>query len=200
MAWDQYTHPEFGFLCPTQRLRRELRIAVLFSLFGAIAGAVGVVALGASSRNTDPTAVASVITANTTTAMPSSHEEPTSATGTNAPDMPRVPLGSSGVSPEVSSNVSHSTANELEGPAQKRATAAAPPGFDNGMQGQAHSTAVPAKTLQATPRSQNRKRNEVVSDWRADHADPLVGRVDTNNRGGRLGNAYARQGFWDWSR
>ena len=72
MAWPQYAHPEFGFFCPTPRLRRELRIAFVSILFGAIGGAAGVVALIASHRNADP-AVASVV------AAPPSNEEPTFA-------------------------------------------------------------------------------------------------------------------------
>ena len=54
MAWDQYAHPEFGFFCPTPRLRRKLRIAFVSILFGAIGGAIGVLALGAGHRNAIP--------------------------------------------------------------------------------------------------------------------------------------------------
>jgi hypothetical protein len=46
-------HPEFGFLSPTPRLRRELRIAATALLFGGIAGALcvsGVIALRPSDR------------------------------------------------------------------------------------------------------------------------------------------------------
>ena len=53
MAWDQYVHPEFGFFCPTPRLRRELRIAFVSVLFGAFGGALGVVALNVGHRNVD---------------------------------------------------------------------------------------------------------------------------------------------------
>lgn len=42
-----YLHPEFGGFCPTSRLRRELRIVALSVLFGATAGAVGVIGLNA---------------------------------------------------------------------------------------------------------------------------------------------------------
>jgi hypothetical protein len=46
-------HPEFGFLSPTPRLRRELRIGTIALLFGGIAGALcvsGVVAPRPSDR------------------------------------------------------------------------------------------------------------------------------------------------------
>ena len=79
MAWDQYAHPEFGFFCPTPRLRRELRIAFVSILFGAIGGAIGVLALGAGDRNADSPTVASVVTANTAIAVPPSNGEATSA-------------------------------------------------------------------------------------------------------------------------
>ena len=86
--------------------------------------------------------------------------------------------------------------------------AAAPPSSENCMQDQTHSGGAPPKKPQKTARSQNRHRNEPGNDypWREDRADPWVGRVDTNNRGGRVGpvsardGSFARQGFWDWSR
>jgi hypothetical protein len=43
-----YAHPEFGYLCPAPRLRRELGVAFFAALFGAAIGAVSVIALGAS--------------------------------------------------------------------------------------------------------------------------------------------------------
>ena len=79
MAWPQYAHPEFGIFCPTPRLRRELRIAFVSILFGAIGGAAAVVALIASHRNADPATVASVVTANTAIAVPPSNGEATPA-------------------------------------------------------------------------------------------------------------------------
>jgi hypothetical protein len=42
-----YVHPEFGGFCPTPRLRRDFRVALFSILFGAIGGAVGVIALSA---------------------------------------------------------------------------------------------------------------------------------------------------------
>jgi hypothetical protein len=34
-----HVHPEFGYFCPTPRRRRELRVAIVSILFGAIIGA-----------------------------------------------------------------------------------------------------------------------------------------------------------------
>jgi hypothetical protein len=45
-----YAHPEFGYLCPAPRLRRELGVAFFSALFGAAIGAVSVIALSASDR------------------------------------------------------------------------------------------------------------------------------------------------------
>jgi hypothetical protein len=78
MSWDQYAHPEFGFFCPTPRLRRELRIAFVSILFGAIGGAAGVVALSAGHRDADSRTIASMVTANTAIGLPSSNRDATS--------------------------------------------------------------------------------------------------------------------------
>jgi hypothetical protein len=40
MRWDQHIHPEFGFLVPTPRFRRELRIAFVSMLLGMVIGVV----------------------------------------------------------------------------------------------------------------------------------------------------------------
>ena len=48
MNFGHYAHPEFGYLCPAPRLRRELGVAFFASLFGAAIGAVSVIALSAS--------------------------------------------------------------------------------------------------------------------------------------------------------
>jgi hypothetical protein len=51
MHSDRYVHPEFGFLSPTPRLRRELRMAFFSVLFGIGIGAAAVIAL--SGNNAD---------------------------------------------------------------------------------------------------------------------------------------------------
>jgi hypothetical protein len=56
MRSDQYLHPELGFLAPTARLRRELRIGVLSMLFGVGIGVVAVTALSLGSRDQDGSA------------------------------------------------------------------------------------------------------------------------------------------------
>ncbi|MEA2989939.1 MAG: hypothetical protein QOG83_2650 [Alphaproteobacteria bacterium] len=38
-------HQEFGYFCPTPRFRRSFRVAFIAALFGATAGAIGVLAL-----------------------------------------------------------------------------------------------------------------------------------------------------------
>jgi hypothetical protein len=266
MAWAQYAHPEFGFFCPTPRLRRELRIAFVSILFGAIGGAVGVVAL--SHRNADPPTAGSVMTPNTAIAVPPSNGEATSATAqshnglqggpqrspgltaknevtkgdtapaddktsaaktacqdyasymsgpcladrprrvrvrtaTDGPEVARLPLGRPAApSDGLLANPPDGTAEELQGSAQDNATATTTPSSEN--DNRAHSSGAPAKKPQTTARSQNRHRND--SPWRGNRADPGVGNLDTNDRGGRLGQVYARdgsharQGFWDWSR
>lgn len=39
-------HPEFGFLCPSQRMRRNLRLAAAFVIVGITAGATAALAFG----------------------------------------------------------------------------------------------------------------------------------------------------------
>jgi|EndMetStandDraft_8_1072994.scaffolds.fasta_scaffold118341_1 hypothetical protein len=56
MRSDQYLHPELGFLAPTARLRRELRLGVLSMLFGVGIGVVAVTALSLGSRDQDGSA------------------------------------------------------------------------------------------------------------------------------------------------
>jgi hypothetical protein len=256
MAWDQYVHPEFGFFCPTPRLRRELRIAFVSVLFGAFGGALGVVALNVGHRNVDSPTVAPVVTANTAiSASPSNGEAsaarsevgPTTSDGhtaktditkgdtasadrktnlakttcqdsfvsgpcfvdrpsrlrvrtaTDGPDVARLPLGRAAApSDGLLAKPSEGTAGELQGSTQGNSAAATTPSSEK------HSSGAPAKKPHKTARNQNRHRNNYP--WPGDRADPGVGIPDTNDRGGRLGQVYARdgsharQGFWDWSR
>jgi hypothetical protein len=55
MHLDHYAHPEFGWLSPTPRLRRELRTAFLSGLFGIGIGAAGVIALNGYANHDEPT-------------------------------------------------------------------------------------------------------------------------------------------------
>ena len=48
MNFGHYAHPEFGYLSPAPRFRRELRVAFFAALFGAAIGVVSVIALSAS--------------------------------------------------------------------------------------------------------------------------------------------------------
>ena len=51
MRSNRYIHPEFGFLAPTSRLRRELRVGLFSMLFGIGVGAAAVAALRVDSRD-----------------------------------------------------------------------------------------------------------------------------------------------------
>jgi hypothetical protein len=53
MHSDYYAHPEFGFLSPTPRLRRELRTAFFSVLFGIGIGAAAVIALSGNNSSDD---------------------------------------------------------------------------------------------------------------------------------------------------
>jgi hypothetical protein len=56
MHSDRYVHLEFGFLSPTPRLRRELRMAFFSVLFGIGIGAAAVIALNGSNNLDEPRA------------------------------------------------------------------------------------------------------------------------------------------------
>jgi hypothetical protein len=53
MHSERYVHPEFGFLSPTPRLRRDLRRALLSLLFGIGIGATAVIALSGNNKGDD---------------------------------------------------------------------------------------------------------------------------------------------------
>jgi hypothetical protein len=55
MPSDHYIHPEFGWLAPTPRLKRELRIAFFSLLFGLSLGAVTVNSLRVAYQDGDST-------------------------------------------------------------------------------------------------------------------------------------------------
>jgi hypothetical protein len=53
MHSERYVHPEFGFLSPTPRLRRDLRTAFFSVLFGIGIGAAAVIALSGNNNGDD---------------------------------------------------------------------------------------------------------------------------------------------------
>jgi hypothetical protein len=53
MHLEHYVHPEFGFLSPTPRLRRDLRTALLSLMFGIGIGATVVIALSGNNKGDD---------------------------------------------------------------------------------------------------------------------------------------------------
>ena len=77
MGSDHYFHPEFGWLAPTSRFRRELRVGFFSMLFGMSIGAIAVGALSAGSRDAGTNSVSPVATRGvvapliTTEALPS---------------------------------------------------------------------------------------------------------------------------------
>jgi hypothetical protein len=60
MGSDHYFHPEFGWLAPTSRLRRELRVGLFSMLFGMSIGAIAVSALSVGSRDAGTNSVSPV--------------------------------------------------------------------------------------------------------------------------------------------
>jgi len=60
MGSDHYFHPEFGWLAPTSRFRRELRVGFFSMLFGMSVGAIAVGALSIGSRDAGTNSVSPV--------------------------------------------------------------------------------------------------------------------------------------------
>src|SRR6266481_2311552 len=53
MSWAYHVHPEFGYFCPTPYRRRELRVAIVSILFGAIIGGSIATLRAGHDRNPD---------------------------------------------------------------------------------------------------------------------------------------------------
>jgi hypothetical protein len=80
MHSERYAHPEFGFLSPTPRLRRDLRTALLSLLFGIGIGAAAVIVLSGNNNGDDTQGPHGVSSASVTS------EEPTeTVSGYNSP-------------------------------------------------------------------------------------------------------------------
>jgi hypothetical protein len=60
MDSDRYFHPEFGWLAPARRLRRELRVGFFSMLFGMGVGVVAAIALMIGTRDQGTTSVSPV--------------------------------------------------------------------------------------------------------------------------------------------
>jgi hypothetical protein len=80
MHSERYVHPEFGFLSPTPRWRRDLRTAFLSLLFGIGIGAAAMIALSGNNNGDDTQGPHGVSSASVTS------EEPTETVlGYNSP-------------------------------------------------------------------------------------------------------------------
>jgi hypothetical protein len=70
MHSERYVHPEFGFLSPTPRLRRDLRTAFLSLLFGIGIGAAAMIALSGNKYGDDTQGPHGVSSASVTSEEP----------------------------------------------------------------------------------------------------------------------------------
>src|SRR5260370_9283324 len=70
-----HVHPEFGYFCPTPYRRRELRVAIVSVLFGAIIGGSIATLRAGHDRNPDGTSTAAhVDVSNSEKALPAAAE------------------------------------------------------------------------------------------------------------------------------
>lgn len=217
MHSDYYAHPEFGFLSPTPRLRRELRTAFFSVLFGIGIGAAAMIALSGNNSSDDAPLHTSKPDGSTPEANSENHK--TNATTTcdvnnsaclNVPSaagkprgmpMPaandalaigRAPLGrpdgSTGMTSASATSEAHAAEARSEGGAEARLSS------NSLMDQKPHKIA----------RGQNRPRQDAAS-YRDHRGASRIGR-GYNRPAGELDRAYAldrsygSRGFWDWSR
>jgi hypothetical protein len=79
-----HVHPEFGYFCPTPYRRRELRVAVVCILFGAMIGASVATLRAAHDRNPDGTSTASRVDVSNSEGVPVAAAEATPVVPTDA--------------------------------------------------------------------------------------------------------------------
>jgi hypothetical protein len=102
MALRDYLHPEFGIFCLTPRLRRDLRVASVCILVGAIAGAVAMVVLNAGGERNAQVALTAPVASLPADApsapeqLPLARTEGTDAKATKPAAIARVPETSHG--------------------------------------------------------------------------------------------------------
>src|SRR3954447_20535183 len=79
-----HIHPEFGYFCPPPYRRRELRVAVVCILFGAMIGASMATLRAAHDRNPDGASPASRVDVSNSEGVPVAAAEATPAAPTDA--------------------------------------------------------------------------------------------------------------------
>jgi hypothetical protein len=202
---NQHFHPEFGYLHPVPRLRRDLRVACAAFACGAALGAVAIVALNATYREGDNASAAGAV--NTATASAETTVSRPAATSQQRPDngalIARVPLGR----PE---NLDR--ASWLPPPAE---TVHISQPIEASRAAQADADKFPGLTTAEVPRKpsnpvgapQERSSRKVSGgpnllrkEGHTRRAGDLAEREESTPN--TLGSAYARGRtvFWDWSR
>jgi hypothetical protein len=199
-----YLHPEFGYLCPTSRLRRELRVAAVSALVGALVG-VGLM-IKTDYQHTPggdaPTALA--MTASALSGVDAPRAVPMQATdapsaGTTAPATDaRAMRAAKDATPPLACRdgscalkqhrVRVRTATEMPAIAPPATPVGAP--VEAGPPAPDPPAAAPAKRPAKTARYQGRRRNEAESGrpWRDERVAVPDGRylgyVDAHGRAG----------------
>jgi hypothetical protein len=180
-------HPEFGYLCPSRRMRRGMRVALSLLVLGLIAGATSMMpTTGSYDGHVDAVSAAGHAVTDFTPA-------PGAATAaikmrvvravTNAPAIARVPLGRSG-SPRAS------TVEPLLASAFDQ-QAASPPPSESTSPAPVETTATaatdPSRHANVAPKPQRKARRQRDQDWR----DGWSWREARSERWSRPDHAYA---------
>jgi hypothetical protein len=215
MSADRYIHPEFGWLAPTLRFRRELRIGVVSMLVGIGIGAVAVTALSVGGRDPDNLRVSAVMSPGAAYSAPAqapdvagrkhleavainpdgARTEKEDAT-TPDPEVGMIPPGtrSDNVPPLAPGLPEPSSENAAAGTFQEDRAVDRP-----------RSPLVSREKPQKIPPTHHPAREGArdAYHWREDRANEWTRRGQVN-RAGRFGHAdppaIKPKGFWTWSR
>jgi hypothetical protein len=214
MNSEDYVHPEFGWLAPAPRLRRELRIALLSMIVGFSIGAITVIGMMAATHDANTgtpiaaheAAAPSVLAAavpNRTARVPVSPSDATfgqagfaSAADQRTADRPHAANNGS-----TSASIPLDSANQSRGAPESTidVPAAAAPG----------SAVVealdPSQIVPTKPQKSKAMRRTRLNATNSPRVTPGGTGDVSENQTWRVGGAYARarsstgRGFWDWS-
>jgi hypothetical protein len=230
MHSERYVHPEFGFLSPTPRWRRDLRTAFLSLLFGIGIGAAAMIALSGNNNGDDTQGPHGVSSASVTS------EEPTETVlGYNSPQAAGMEkrVNKDNTSKPDGNRKTHATTT-CEGNNSDCRNGPPPPGKPGGTQMPAtvgttlainsapsepaseHSTADrsedragdppqsnPLTHKESSKTARNPRPRQHAPNYREDRRAISRGYDNPVGEPGRaysLDRSFGQKGFWDWSR
>ena len=200
MRSDHYIHPDFGYLAPTRRFRRELRVGLLSMLFGIGIGVVAVSAVSLGGRDHDR---GSEPTQKVDYAMGASKTDPSAGDKRNS-----ALVVKGGSSPQALLHRSDSPAIARVPLGRSNPLASGTIQSDVPLTSAIETIPLPREKPRNKARSQNTPREERVDSQHFRGDPPNIGRTaraDGERQATRPGRSSARasspspRGFWAWS-